>query len=268
MKTIVRGILIGLCAITATVALCAQQMPKSTTQKIAGASTSKTEQLHGTVLQVEDNHLLVRMSTGDVRAFDVPESRRFVIDGNEVTVHDLKPGTKLTATVTTTTTPVTERTTTVGTGKVFYVAGTTVILTLPNNENRMYKVKDSYKFMVDGRPATVFDLRKGMIVSAEKIVEEPKTELATNIAVTGTAPAAPKPVVAETPAARPAPRPAPKPVETAERTAPPVEPTPAPAEAPKPPAKLPKTGSPVPLIGMLGLLFTGASMGLRKLRSF
>jgi hypothetical protein len=46
---------------------------------------------------------------------------------------------------------VTERATTVGTGKVWYVAGNTVILTLPNNENRMYKVNDNYRFMVSGQ---------------------------------------------------------------------------------------------------------------------
>ena len=64
-------------------------------------------------------------------------------------MRDLKPGTKLTATVTTTTTPVTVRTTTVGSGRVWYVAGTTVILTLPNGENRQYKVARDYKFTVE-----------------------------------------------------------------------------------------------------------------------
>jgi LPXTG-motif cell wall-anchored protein len=29
---------------------------------------------------------------------------------------------------------------------------------------------------------------------------------------------------------------------------------------------LPKTGSPLPLAGLLGMLFTGAGLGLRKLR--
>jgi LPXTG-motif cell wall-anchored protein len=29
---------------------------------------------------------------------------------------------------------------------------------------------------------------------------------------------------------------------------------------------LPKTASPIPLAGLLGLLFTGAGLGLRKLR--
>jgi hypothetical protein len=266
MRTTIRGILIGLCI---ALVISAQQMPQTKTEKIAGAATVTTEQLHGTVVEVEGRHLLVKMSTGEERSFDVPESRRFLIDGKELTVSDLKPGTKLTATVTTTKTPITERTTTVGSGKVWHVQGNTVILTLPNNENRMYKVKDSYRFMVDGQPATVHDLRKGMVVAAEKIVEEPKTELATNIAVTGQAPPPPKREVAAAPAPPPPTlaRKAPAPAPVAERAAPPPPPPPVEKAEAAPPAKLPKTGSPFPLIGAIGLICTATSLGLRKIRS-
>jgi LPXTG-motif cell wall-anchored protein len=237
----------------------AQQMPTTTTEHVKGAATETTQHLSGTVVQVDGNDLLVRMSTGGFRNFMVPESRKFMVDGQELSVHDLKPGTRLTATVTTTNTPVTERTTTVGSGKVWFVQGNTVILTLPNNENRMYKVQDSYRFNINGQKASVHDLRKGMTVSAEKIVESPKTEMASNMEVTGHAPpppAEPKPVVAENTApaqeeAAPAPAPAPAHAEVAET---------------KMPAKLPKTGSQLPLAGVLGLLFTGASFCARKLR--
>jgi LPXTG-motif cell wall-anchored protein len=238
----------------------AQQMPQSTTEKIEGATTTKTEELRGTVVYVEGNKLVVRMSSGDIRQFDVPESRKFIVDGNEVTVHDLKPGTRLHATVTTTTTPVTQRTTTIGSGKVWFVSGNSVIVTLPNNENRMYKVKDSYKFMVDGQPASVHDLRKGMTISAEKIVETPTTEIASNTTVTGTAPRAPVEA-----AATPAPAPAP----VAPAAPAPAEPAPAAAPAEQAttmPAKLPKTGSPLPLVGLAGLAFLGASLVLGRLR--
>ena len=106
MTTTARRILLGLCTALLTLTLSAQdKMPQTTKQSIAGAATVKTEELKGTVLQVEDNHLAVRMSTGEVRTFDVPESRRFVIDGKELTVQQIKPGTRLAATVTTTTTP-------------------------------------------------------------------------------------------------------------------------------------------------------------------
>ena len=189
------------------------------------------------------------MTNGELRTFsNIPESRKATVDGQEIGVRDLKPGTRLTATITKTTTPVTVRTTTVGTGKVWYVGGPNVILTLPNGENKQYKVKPDYKFNVNGQPATVFDLRPGMTVSAEKIVEEPTVEIASNSKVIGhtpTAAAAPAPT-----AGRPAP--------AAAAPAAPAETAPA-AAAPR----LPKTASPVPLIGLIGLLFVGASLGLR-----
>lgn len=196
-KTVCR-ILLGLCiaALVFTLTAAAQQgMPKTTRESIPSEATVKTETLQGTVVAVGGNHLAVRMANGDLRTFDPPASRRFVVDGKELTVSELKPGTSLTATVITTTTPVTDRTTTIGDGRVFFVSGNSVIVTLPNNENRMYKVNDGYRFNVDGRQASVHDLRKGMRISAQKIVEEPRTEIASNTTVTGQAPPEPKPVV-------------------------------------------------------------------------
>jgi hypothetical protein len=131
----------------------------------------------------------------------------------------------------------------------------------------MFVVKAGYKFNVEGKETDVFDLRKGMIVSGTKIVEAPMTEVAANTEFTGTAPK-PKPVVAAVPAPAapvahaPAPKKSPAPAKLAEAApAPAAEPAPAPA-----PARLPKTGSPLPLAGLLGMLFTGAGLGLRKLR--
>src|SRR5882724_11996066 len=117
---------IGMAAAMAMNAAAQQQMPQTTKEAIKGSASITTEHLQGTVEYVEGSTLLVRMADGSVREFNVPDSRRFLIDGKEVTVHDLKPGTKLSAMVTTTTTPITDRTTTVGTGKVWWISGKTV----------------------------------------------------------------------------------------------------------------------------------------------
>ena len=160
---------------------------------------------------MEGNSLIVRMSTGEIRHIVASSSQRALIDGKEVAAQDLKVGTRLKATVTTITV---DRTVTVGSGKVWYVAPPNVILTLPNGENRQYKAADDYKFMVEGKPATVFDLRKGMRVSAQRIVEEPRTEVAANTVVTGelpppvqtaSSPAPSAPPVSKPPPSRPAP---------------------------------------------------------------
>jgi hypothetical protein len=247
--------------LTTVTAAAQQPMPRTTKEQIKGAPMVSTEKLQGTVVLVDGNHLLVRMSSGDLRTFDVPESRRFIVDGRELSVHELKPGTALTATVTTTATPVTDRTTTVGTGKVWHVSGNTVIITLPNNENRMYKVDNNYRFNVEGKEASVHELRKGMVISAQKIVEEPRTVIASDTVVVGKAPPPPQPpkTVAQAPVPeRPAPAPAPARPEPA---AAPAEPT-----ADRLPATLPKTGSPLPLAGTLGVVFIIASLGSRRLR--
>lgn len=262
-----RKMMIGTCltfAISMLLTATAGAQPQTSTEQTKGAPTVATKELKGVVAYVSGNDLVVKMSTGDVRTFHVPESRKFIIDGQELSVHELQPGTKLTATVTTTTTPVMVRTTTVGSGKVFFIAPPNVILTLPNGENRQYKVKDSYKFTVNGQPATVFDLRKGMTVSAEKIVEEPKSEIASDTRVMGHAP--PKQVVAQAapPSAVEAPAPAPRPAEVAAPAPRSVEVA---QSQPEPlPKKLPKTASPFPLLGLLALLSLGGSLGMRMLR--
>ncbi len=171
-----------------TLSSAQDQMPRTATDRVHGSPEVITEQLHGTVLYLEGNTLVVRMSSGELREFPVSPSRKFIIDGKELKVGQIKAGTTLSATITRTMTPVTERTTTIGSGKVWFVNGNTVIVTLPNQENRMYTVTDSYRFNVNGQPASIHDLRPGMIISAEKIVEEPRTEVTSNTVVTGSAP--------------------------------------------------------------------------------
>ena len=151
-------------------------------------ATVTTAVLKGTVVQVEGNDLLVRMSTGELRNFNVPETRKFVIDGKELSVHQLQPGTTLTATVTTTTVPGTIQTRSVQRARVWFVSPPTVILTMPSGENKQFIVKDTVRIMVNGKPGTVHDLRKGDVISVEKVVEEPHVEIATNTTVVGNAP--------------------------------------------------------------------------------
>ncbi len=248
------------------VAASAQGTAQSTSTK--GTPEVTTQKLSGKVVQVEGSQLLVKLASGEVRMFTPPPDQKFVIDGKEVGLSQLQPGTTLHATYTETKTPVTDRTVQTISGRVWYVAPPNVVLTLPNGQNRQFVVKDSYKFHdADGKDMTVFDLRQGMNVSAEKVTEAPRVELVTARTVTGTAPAPAAPAAA-------APHPAPQPAPTAGRTAPPAAaPPPAHAAAPPapahaaPPPRLPKTGSNVPFIGLLGLfalLVSGASYGIRS----
>src|SRR5882672_1537778 len=95
----VRRTLAGLCAVSAVficfAATAAAQV--TTTEKVKGATTVATRNLSGVVKYVEGNTLVVRMSTGELRTFNVPDTQKFAIDGQTVTVHDLQPGTSLNA---------------------------------------------------------------------------------------------------------------------------------------------------------------------------
>jgi hypothetical protein len=251
------SICISLIAFTLTAGIAAAQPTSTKTSTKTGATTSTREE-QGTVMLVDGNNVVLRMSTGEIRSVTAKEGAVAMIDGKETTVKDLKVGTKLKATYTTTTTSVLDRTVTVGSGKVWYVAGNNVILTLPNGENRQYKVANDYKFTVNGKPATVFELRKGMMVSAEKIVEEPRSVVESGRVITGEAP--PPVKTASAPVSAPAPTPRATPARAPEPVA-----TPAP-EAPAAPAQLPKTGSPLPLVGLAGALLTACSLGSRAFR--
>ncbi len=161
----------------------------TTTKEPAGAANVVTSTLTGEVALTEGNQLLVRMQpSGRYRYFSLKPGQQFIIDGQPKVIKDLKPGTTLTATIFTTTQPVTVRTVSSLNGTVWYVSGDYVILTHENGENHEYTVPPSFKFMVEGKPAAVGDLRKGMKVSATKIVEEPRTEISTQGYITGKAP--------------------------------------------------------------------------------
>lgn len=170
-------------------AIAAVAQAQTQTTKHEAAAAVSTQQITGEVLLVDGNLLLARMQPGgEYRLFNVQPGRQFMIDGQARTIDQLKPGTVLTATVSTKNQPVTVRTTTVTNGTVWYVSGNYVILTLENGENREYKVPESYTFIVEGKPATVTDLRKGMKVSGTRVVSEPQTEISSQTVITGKAP--------------------------------------------------------------------------------
>jgi len=146
-------------------------------------------QLTGVVVVVDGNHLVARMQPDNsYRVFDVVPGRKFMIDGQSKLIAVLKPGTTLTATVVTKTQPITVRTTTLTNGTVLFVSGNNVVVTLENGQSREYVVPDDFQFTVNGKPAGVKDLRKGLKVSATKIVESPLTEMSEETMVSGTAP--------------------------------------------------------------------------------
>jgi hypothetical protein len=242
------------CAAFAIVAM-AQETSRTTEQQGPGSRQVQVER--GEVVYVVGNDLVVKMENGEVRHVTVPDSARATVDGKQLSVHELKPGMKLQRTIVTSTTPRVVTTVRSVTGKVFHVnAPSSVILTLADNTNKQYKVPKGQKFTIGGEEKTVFDLRKGMNVTATVITQVPETVVAQQRNVTGTAPP-PPPTPPMEGALLIEDAPAPKQVAAA---------APA-AAAPEPaPTQLPKTASPLPLIGLLGLLSLAVGLGMRALR--
>ena len=159
------------------------------TEKVLGTSGVATVKMTGEVVWVNGNWLLAKMEPlGNYSLFDVKPGREFIIDGQTKHIADLKPGTVLTGMITTRTTDVTVRTTSTLNGQVVWQQGNYVALRLENGEIKEYKVPDSYRFMVEGKPASVQELREGMKVTATKIVEEPRTEISSDTVITGKSP--------------------------------------------------------------------------------
>jgi hypothetical protein len=181
--------IVSACLCVVALAGVQAQTTTTKTKEPAGPAKVVKSTLVGEVGLVDGNQLLVRMQkSGRYRYFSLKPGQQFIIDGQPKTIGDLKPGTMLTATILTTTQPVTVRTKSELTGTVWYVSGNYVILTLENGENHEYTVPATFKFMVEGKPASVSELRKGMKVSAAKIVEEQHTEISTQGYITGKAP--------------------------------------------------------------------------------
>jgi LPXTG-motif cell wall-anchored protein len=226
---------------------------QTSTQEKAGQSSKEVKVDHAEVIAVQGNDLIVKMEDGTLRHLaNVPESTRITADGQQVGVHQLKPGMHLQRTVTTTTTPKVIVTTQTVTGKVWHVnAPSTVILTMENGENQSFKVPAGQKFTVDGKETDVFSLRKGMRVSATKVVEEPLTQVEHEASISGHMPPPPPAPPADAPII----------IAIAAPTPPP------PTEAAAAPAELPKTGSELPVTALLGLMLITSSTFVRLFRT-
>ncbi len=225
------------------------------TSTTTGPATKAVTVESGEVAAVEGNNLFVKMPDGTLRDFpNVPASAKVNVDGQQLSVHQLKPGMKLQRTTVTTTTPYVVTTIQTVTGKVWHVTPPLkVILTMDNNENQAFMIPDGQKFTVDGQEVDAFGLKKGMKVTATKIVETPVTAVTEHTQVTGTLPASGTVLIAKG-----APTPAPGGAGSAAAGTTSAETTGGTATAS---AKLPKTATGWPLVGFLGLLLIAGSFG-------
>jgi hypothetical protein len=241
--------LVGLAVLCLAFTLSTSAQVKTETTETAHEATIETSVERAEVVLVEGTDLVLKMEDGSLRHLaNVPESDRISVDGKELGIHDLKPGMKLEKTLKVITTPKTITTVQTVSGKVWHVTPpTSVILTLADGSNQKFQIPKDQKFNVHGEMVDAWGLKKGMNVTATKVVEEPVTEVEHQKQITGQMPPPP-----------PAP-PSDVPILVAL-----VTPAPAPAAAP---AELPKTATALPLLGLLGFLSVASSLGLKGIRA-
>jgi LPXTG-motif cell wall-anchored protein len=249
---------VGAIGLAFTVRISAQV--QTTTSTESKGSTHEFKVVNAEVISVEGNDLVLKMEDGSIRHIaNVPESTRATVDGVEVGIHDLKPGVHLQKTIKITTTPKVITTTQTVTGKVWLVRPpVSVILTLENGENQSFTIPKGQVFIVNGQKTDVFGLKKGMVVNATKVVEEPVTVVSQQAKLTGHTPPPPTPPPADMPILIAASTPPPPPSAAGSAAGS--------ASAEATPATLPKTGSELPLIALLGLLSLAGAAGVKLFR--
>jgi LPXTG-motif cell wall-anchored protein len=242
----------GLLCLLLSYAVMAQV--KTETTKAQGQPTVQTKVERGEVVYVSGNDLMVKMEDGQIRNFpNVPESAKVTVDGQQLSIHDLKPGMKLERTITTTSTPQTVTTVKTVTGKVWQVMPpNSVTLTMEDGTHQQFKIPKGQKFTVDGQETDAFGLKKGVIVSATKIVTVPESVVTHQQKLTGELPPPPQVEAIQGPLL----------IET--QTPPPAQVAEAKPPEPEPETKkLPNTASDMPWIALLGtLLLLSGVVGL------
>ena len=220
----------------------------------AQQTSSATETKRFEILAVDGNKLVVKLPEG-TKELTVPDDFRFTVNGQQLSVQQLKPGMKGTATVTTQTTVTPVSVTEVKNGVVYDRSGGTLIVQTPEGF-KMFSQGDLDKRGVTilkyGKPVKLDDLGKGDKLTATIVTSAPpkvmtRKEVQASVATPS----------AEAPAARPS---APPPA-AATRPA-----DPAPAAAPATSGRLPKTASSWPLVGVLAALSlaTGLALTIRR----
>jgi hypothetical protein len=162
-----------------------------------GQTSQQVTVKKGKVVYVSGNDLVVKLADGSVKHVVVPKDFKFKVDGKDIGIEDLKIGTELTQTITTTTKNTSVRDVKKVDAKVWEVNAPYLIVTLPDGKNKRVKVPDGTKFTVEGEQKTVFDLRPGMQLTGTIVTKTPETVVSSRSRVTGKSPPPPPPEMPE-----------------------------------------------------------------------
>lgn len=254
MKQIGRNILASFAVVAlASVAYVGQAFAQQKTVEHTQTGPDKitVDTRHTTVTYIEGNHLVVRLADGSLEAIRIPPEERFNIEGQKLTLHELKPGMTLTDEVYTTEKPMMVKTVEITEGRVFYVGPRRLTIHTKEGEVVNYNIPEWATTIINGEERSLHELRRGQTITATITTEEPITVVDREKRSHGHPAAEPK-AMAEVPL----------PTNTHEvaQLNQPAEPQ-ATSEAQE---KLPVTASQIPLIGLVGLFALAISIVLRS----
>jgi hypothetical protein len=229
----------ALCGIVVAAAFVGVTATASQAQETSTSTQTKKFE----IVAVDGNKLVVNLPEG-TKELTVPDDFRFTVNGQPLSVQELKPGMKGTATITTQTTVTPVTVTEVKNGTVYDKTGGSIIVHTPEGF-KMFSQGDidkrGVKIVKNGKPVDLADLNKGDKLSATIVTSKPPrvmTKQEVQASVPTAAAAAP-------------------PVATTGSSAPP------PAAASAAPARtLPKTASSWPLVALLSVLSLGTGLAL------
>ncbi|HQR46793.1 MAG TPA: hypothetical protein PK598_12365, partial [Thermoanaerobaculia bacterium] len=133
----------------AVVALCASGTV------FAQAAATKTELRTVEVIGVHGNTVVFKNAAGETKSITLPPDQKLTVDGKEIGIADLKPGTKVTAVVNTTVKQVPVKTTRIENGEIIQVQGANIVVR-EKTGLKSYTVPAGFRFLLDdGRAVSV-----------------------------------------------------------------------------------------------------------------
>ena len=214
-------------------AALAQTPGSTTTESIA----QKSRNISGVVETVAGNKVVLREADG-LHEYNPPAGFKFQLDGRDVGVDEIKPGMSINAVVTDKVITRQVTLTRIESGTVAQVAPGGIVLKDQNGDLKSYNFKDKagndIYFVRDGKEVPLRSVKVGDRLSGTFVTTLPAQQISQRSAV-------------------------------ARATEPSAAPEPAVVAAATPRA-LPKTASPLPLVGLLAALSAGIALTLRAAR--
>jgi hypothetical protein len=226
---------------------------KTVEHRQTGPAKITVDTRNATVAYIEGSHLVVRLADGSLEAIRIPPGERFNIEGQKLTLHELKPGMKLTDEVLTTERPMTVKTVEITEGKVFHASPHRLIIHTKEGEVVDYKVPEWATIKINGEERSLHELKRGQMITATITTEEPMTVVDREKRSHGHPPVTQSKEKTEVPL----------PTKTeVTQTKPLAEPQPT-TSTTKVEEKLPSTASNVPLIGLAGIFALAIAAALK-----